>query len=390
MNRRLAEALGDKSKHIYNFRDCPGTLLLDASTVEYLASHIIFSGLTGEYFSDLRTSRMLEGILRQYAAKGYVHTDAKSDLYVLTQVLTFLEQWVLADRVVVDEEAVESICRHRNSLEVPAIRKVVELLFEPVHIHSSRCYEAAENVIAFQETAENEEWKLFYPAMQHSMTDYDLCLKDDYMGDLNGLLGQSTNTPGRALFYLELSRILDVTLLLHPKKTEYLTELGQALEASWGDAYRIMTESVRTGLKFQEGELSIPPLADEIIRLAKVERCSLVEAAKKLHQSREMIALRKLIQEIGALATRHRNVEARRLLSKEANAIVEAVASRQSPDGIISRRTVNLAELPSIGWLLKVFGKREITVPDLILHEQPYVTLFSRWANSVQQYVDRE
>ena len=385
---RIEEAFGDKSKHIYNFRESPGTLLLDASTVEHLASQNILSCLTGEYFSDSRIGPLLEGMMRQHAARGYVDAEAKSDLHALTHALTFLEQWVLADRVVVDESAVESICNHRNSLEVPAIRTVVELLFEPVHIHSSRGDEAAENVLAFQEIADGQGWGFFRPALNSPIFDYDSCLKDDYMSNFAGLLGQSTNTPGRALFYLELSRILDVPLLLHPRKTEYLEQLGQALEVSWHGTYGELTESVRAGLKFQETELPIPPLADEILRLAKVERCSLVEAAKQLRQTREMITLRKKIQEIGSLATGNRNIEARRMLSKEAGGIVAAVASRQSPDGIISRKTVNIAELPAIGWVLKVCGKSEITVPDIVLREQPYVTIFSRWANSVQKYIE--
>ncbi|MCP5557687.1 MAG: hypothetical protein H7A55_08030 [Verrucomicrobiaceae bacterium] len=384
----ISELFGEPSKKIYDFRDSPGTLLLDASTVEHLARRDILSGLTGSYFSHETIGPILEAMLRQHAASGIVHPDAKLDLLCLSQGLSFLEQWVLADRVVVDRSAVESICQHKNLGEVPDIRKVVELLFEPVDIHSSRCREAAGNVIAFQDYAADEGLEVFEPAVHHPIWDYDLCLKDDYMARFNGLLGQSTNKPGRALFYFELSRILDVPLLLHPRKTEYLTLLGQALDTSWHRTYLAMTKAIKSELKFEETELPIPPLADEILRLAKGERCSLVEAAKFLHQSKEMIALRRLTQEVGTLSTRHRNVESRRMLNKEAASIASAIESRQSADTRISRRTVNLAVLPTIGWVLRLIGKGEISVPDLVLSEQPYVALFSRWANSVQQYVD--
>jgi hypothetical protein len=384
----LNDPFEEPSDKTESFHQSPGTVLLDASTVEHLASYLIFSGLTENYFADSRIGHLLEGMLRQHAASGYVHADCNSDLYSLTQVLTFLEQWLLADRVVVDESAVESICQHHNSQEETSIRRVVELLFEPVRIHSSRCYEAAQNVISFQQIAKEQRFDFFLPSSSHPIFNHDLCLKDDYLGRLGGLLGKSNNTPGRAMFYLELSRLLEVPMLLHPRKVEHLAQLGQALEATWRSTYNQITEAVRTGLKYEETELPIPPLADEIIRLAKIERCSLVEAAKQLRRTRELIALRKKIQEIGSLATGNRNVEARRMLSQEAGAIVAAITSRQSPEGIISRKTVNIAELPAIGWVLKVFGKSEITVPDVVLREQPYVTLFSRWANSVQKHIE--
>ncbi len=61
------------------------------------------------------------------------------------------------------------------------------------------------------------------------MVELELPPKDSYYNKIKGDLGVSGNVPARALFYLELSRLLDGPLLLHPRKSIYLQKVSQAI-----------------------------------------------------------------------------------------------------------------------------------------------------------------
>jgi len=93
----------------------PGTLLLDASTVDLLSSHIIYHALTGPYFADDRMTELLHTILVRHAEHSTFSDSHAPDLYALSHALSFLEQWMLADKLIVDRRALNSLANHNRS-----------------------------------------------------------------------------------------------------------------------------------------------------------------------------------------------------------------------------------------------------------------------------------
>src|SRR5438270_676325 len=93
----------------------PGTLLLDASTVEFLDGHVIYHSLTGPYWADEHMAELLRTILIRQAEQNKVAESDASDLYALTQALSFLEQWMLAEELLVDRSALNSLANHNPS-----------------------------------------------------------------------------------------------------------------------------------------------------------------------------------------------------------------------------------------------------------------------------------
>ena len=358
-----------------------GTLLLDASTVDLLSRHQIYHALTGDYFAKPKVADILEGILRQHAKTGTVRAKDRDDLYGLTHALSFLEQWVLADRVVVDVKALMSIhtasnpSGNRNVAKIATLFSVVEI---PDEINSK----AASNVANFYDQVRNGNDTIFsYDSI--GMADVDLCLKDKFYSKLNASLSVSANIPARAIFYLEASKLLGVPLLLHPQKSIHLKKIGAAACAHILRTYPELTGKIKDKFQYCEADLPIPPIADEIIRVARQEECSLVDAARNIHETTEIRSLRSLMRKLATISLRDGPIAYQRKIDQEGRTIARSIEARLSTHSIISRRKVNLAQLPWIGPVLEAFGVAETDIFDLVLGEPRYIALFNRWANEV-------
>jgi hypothetical protein len=352
----------------------PGTLLLDASTVDLLSSHMIYHALTGPYFADGRTAELLHTILVRHAEQGKVAESDVSDLYALSHALSFLEQWMLADKLIVDRRALDSLANHNRSESTQEKFRELSALYTEADISEELSEKAADNVVAFVDLMNDRGNPLH-------MVELELPLKDSYYSKIKCDLGVSGNVPARALFYLELSRLLDGPLLLHPRKSIYLQKVSQAIADGVAVIYESMIDKLRDALQLKEFTIPIPPIADEILRTARQEKCSLLEAATAIHGSKEMVSLRAVVWELRAFASGRQRIRYEREIALRIKEIADAIESRAVAGTRISRRAVNLAEVPAIGALFKVFGGGTITVPDIVLYERPHIALFSRWAN---------
>jgi hypothetical protein len=115
----------------------PGTLLLDASTVELLTGHTIYHALTGPYWADERVAALLRTILAREAEQSSVAESDASDFYALTHALSFLEEWMLADRLFVDRRALHSLGNYNPSDEDETASRFGRLIFRDRHPRGS-------------------------------------------------------------------------------------------------------------------------------------------------------------------------------------------------------------------------------------------------------------
>jgi hypothetical protein len=251
-------------------------------------------------------------------------------------------------------------------------------LFTEVDIPAAVSKEAARHVVAFVDLMSNINKTLRMPDFD------DLPLKDGYYNAIDANLGVSGNSPARALFYLELSRLLKGPLLLHSEKSAYLQKISQAVTDGVASVYGSLVEGVRSALQLKGVTIPIPPIADEILRTAGREKCSLLEAATVIRESKEMVSLRAIVWELTSVANVGQRIRYEREVALRTKEIADSIQSRAVAGTRISRRQVNLAEIPAIGVVFKVLGGGEITVPDFVLYERPHIALFSRWANEAR------
>ena len=149
-------------------------------------------------------------------------------------------------------------------------------------------------------------------------------------------------------------RILEGPLLLHPKKVSYLHEITRGITDGLTTHYHTLVENVKSELKLQEFAISIPPIADEILRTAHNERCSLLHAAVVVRESKEIASLRSLMWEFNAFAQGHQQIRYRHELQAKTKEIAH------------SNRTSRLFNLPKI----EVFVRDKcLFVPPVVLQK---------------------
>src|SRR5271155_4315935 len=159
-----------------------GTILLDASTVQFLSGHVIYHSLTGPYWADERVAELLRAILKRQAEQKMIATPDESDFYALTHALSFLEQWVLAEKLLVDRSAICSLADHNCSATRTEKLGKLSALYTEVDISEAIKKEAARHVIAFVDLMS----KINNPLR---MADFDdMPLKDSYYNSIDGNL----------------------------------------------------------------------------------------------------------------------------------------------------------------------------------------------------------
>ena len=357
-----------------------GAVLVDASTIHHLLSHTVYHSLTGDYLSRPGIGEILYGILRKQASGAALANRERADASALNHALSFLEHWVLAEEMFVDVDALKSLETEGHSQD--KLRKLATL-FQKTLIPQEQKIAAARTVDAFFDYIDQDVIPL--AGIPNSlMDDYDVYIKDSYFQSFSGSLSVSGNTRARSVFYLELSRLLSAPLFLHPCKSRYLKAIGQAFQQSAFAAYRHLAKQVRLKLSYQSHELPIPPLADEIVRVAREQQVSLLDAATQVRGRDDLASLRRLLVNLWPTAIDGGTVATREQIAREASHIVRRIQSRLRSKSRISRRTIEFAQLPVVGNYLKAIGwQPAIHIPDVVLWEKPYIALFSRWANEV-------
>ena len=352
-------------------------VLLDASTVGFLSDPTRYDALTGNCFTDPSVSRHLIGLLQRSPGRRHLTKADQSDRDALVSVLGFLEIWLLHDQIVVDRAALESIQSLRHS---KTVCEVASLLFNVTQLPPSVNEEAASNAGRYGEWLKNSDDPVFARGARHGIPDLDIELKDRFYSKLSGYLGVSSNSPERALFYLEVSKLLGLPLLIHPRKAEYLSHIGESIAVQRKRAYSQLVDDVKGELGYEEEHLPIPPIADLLVRIAMEKSCPLVEAARVARDDKTLRSLRNLIRQLSD--PRKGRIYREESIRNKAKSIATRLKWQVYPGGRISSRRINLARIQDIGPLLSIIGAEDPVVPDLILFERPYRVLFSKWANS--------
>ena len=352
---------------------------MDASTVSFLLEHKNYHALTGDvFYRDPAIANLLVGAVRDHRINPNIATNLEGDVYAISHILSFLEQWVLAEDLVVDIEAVTSLRDYNNGIASRQVENIASL-YRVIELPPHLTRDVHSRLESLQDLSENVGGVFEYLAT-HGWADLESRLRDTVLW---GSLGSTANTPLRAMFYLEVSNELGIPLLIHPQKTKYLQAAQVSIFELAKHYLGVSRAVVNASSSLHLESMVIPPIADSILHLARSERLSLLDAARNIKASSDMRSFRELVNELHLLEASKRNIEKKRKIKVAALNIADSIEREIQPNGFVSRREINIAELPAIGNLLKIIGARKIKVPDVELWEKPYIAMFNRWANEL-------
>jgi hypothetical protein len=205
------------------------------------------------------------------------------------------------------------------------------------------------------------------------------------------ILTDSNNSPARALFYLELAGRAGVPLLLSPQKDRWVTTGREKVRQF---AHELVVSKVETQLQARIDDqitglfsrtVSVPlaPVSRMILRRATDERKSLLDVAIEIRESREAKTFRNWLVELNkALASGYEAglVKAHAELKKLESLVDAWLKVGDVKQGIeYEPRSVNIGEIPVIGWIVKMAGIRAISVNDPILNPNRVYRFISQW-----------
>ena len=295
-----------------------------------------------------------------------------------------LEAWVLYEHIVADQVSVKSL-EALDGARSNRLFSELSKIFQISNYTNQHRDEIQSNINDFIRYFGGHAVRNFLHDLEgHRIIDEgagDLALKDTLMKGFHAsVFGNSCNSPFRAIFYHELANQMGCALYLHPQKQLYLKVMKRGLH---DEAIRLL-ESISISIKdlvFPEDyELPVPPLAYFIIETAFREDCSLLEAAMNLRNDREIQSLRAMLMDL-VRDQQINPIRFPRRVEKKSKEIADRLISRSRYElpWLCSRR-LNLSEAPAIGSILKVAGMGEVSVPDIVLWERPYVSVFEKWA----------
>lgn len=190
----------------------------------------------------------------------------------------------------------------------------------------------------------------------------------------------------RTLFYYEVAASAQVPLVLHPRRRTEMLSIANTCN----DAYRAIKATLTT--KFEEPlreqlaehaapwDLSLPPLADVLVRTAAAHHDSLLSVAKAMKVSNSAVAFRKWLSTMQAeLAT---NSSAGKLSALKSLRELELVAASWLQEFSLNenithkRRRLELSWVPRVGALL---SQLDISIDDPILTRKGYLSFISMW-----------
>jgi hypothetical protein len=202
----------------------------------------------------------------------------------------------------------------------------------------------------------------------------------------------------RLFVYLEVARSLDLPASLARSKYRSLEEVGRKARAIASAIDRELTAQMlgtETGLAAAQDlvlasalpgvELSAPLLPSHVLRVAEQRACSIMDAVRAIRDDPAAEAFRKYLWENRrafdpVFAGDHLKAkELRQTLSD----IGKRIAKAKSATGVfndMTRITVNLSNIPILGTLLKIIGKRKVSIPLALPRRPPtYEVFIARW-----------
>jgi hypothetical protein len=351
-------------------------------------------------------------------ARSYYRQKLKTSHAPTLALFEVLSNFICFDQFFVDYRALYSYQRAPELLAM-LDRLKVSRHFSGIEFSSKSYRDAVDNVIALKNsilenapksllkaeggTLENlfgtDETKWVDDATLKDMYDRRYFLeRPDFPSDLPRNFAETGMSVERLFVYLEVARSLDLPASLARTKYGALEAVGKKARAI---ANAIDRELTRQALGSDPGvgmvqqlvessalpgvELSAPLLPSHILRVAEERSCSIMSAVRAIRVDPAAESFRNYLWKHRkafdpVFAGDHLKAQS---LRKELSDIGKRIAKAKSPTGVfndMTNITLNLSNIPVLGALLKIIGKRKITVPVMLPRRPPmYEVFMARW-----------
>lgn len=190
----------------------------------------------------------------------------------------------------------------------------------------------------------------------------------------------STRTLSRAHFYLEFARQLDIPLIVDPIRSRYFKALFQNVKKALkeGTPEKIIATFEGSVLRPEVGDnpsvdLSIPAVAELVLRVAQRQKCSLLQATAEVRESKNAIAFRKWCAKFASFEREGRPGAKQQVEMLAQLDDVCRIWRSDLKEGVDYKvRKINLEHLPIVGGVLKALNMQQtLTIKDPILKSPP-------------------
>jgi hypothetical protein len=195
----------------------------------------------------------------------------------------------------------------------------------------------------------------------------------------------STRTLSRAHYYLELASELGVPLVVDPVRSRYFDLLFRQVKKNLKDAPEKIIARFDSAV-FQPAveedlisvNLSIPPVVEHVLRLAKKKRASLRDAILEVRESKHARDFRNWCSVFVSHAEGGRpGAKKQSEMLKEVDEVCRMWRDDEQEGVKYITRKLNLEHLPRIGGVLKAFNMHEtITIKDPVLRPKKKYSYF--------------
>jgi len=189
----------------------------------------------------------------------------------------------------------------------------------------------------------------------------------------------SMMTLARAHFYLELARELGVALSIDPIRSRYfevlLARMRENIQRGTPEKVlaffeeRVLRQSIDQYPGLISVDLSIPPVAELVVTIAKRKRCSLHTAALEVRESKNAVRFRQWCAQLRALEGQGRAAAKEQAeMLDELKQVCEIWRKDVHEEVEYKTRRLNLEKLPLIGQVLKALNMHEsVVIKDPVL-----------------------
>lgn len=209
-------------------------------------------------------------------------------------------------------------------------------------------------------------------------------------------IADSNESVARLVFYLELSRLSGLPVLLSRWKSKFLRYMS---DRTLRDAQSVV-ENVLGSLPTREltwelssvlqseyahdFEFECPPIAEMIVRTAYSKQISVLDATMRVRESKSAVAFRRWLHPIqislmrGDRASR---ADALRELNRVRQIVDQWIGDADESLGVTHvRRTASLQAIPVVGWVVRLGGVGAVELKDKILDPpQRYLQFIASW-----------
>jgi hypothetical protein len=317
-----------------------------------------------------------------------------------------LQSIILHDQIVVDSILIDSDSEVRNALELcPDVIRGVYLPFYVRQRIGQRLDRFVTSDLALQTGLDKKEFQEFRFADGSEQAKYDKAAtqerrlvpldytSDPYIArfesgfpaDVPSVLVRSSSSVGRAHFYAELSRELQIPLVPDPHKSRYLERVIKLNGAgALNDVpSRVVTEfDVEVTKKLEEDsagivshDLTIPAVAEYVLRFAQKYKISLLTAALEIRGTSNAINFRSWCGRLAsALAQGRAGTREQQELLRELHEVTKHWSKDINEMVEYKTRKMSFDKIPVVGAVLKAASMSTWTVRDPILKPSKPVT----------------